>query len=33
MKIAINQIDSEQALTFSGNRFFTKEQLEEIAEA
>lgn len=33
MKIEIKQIRSKEDLVFSGNRFFTKEQLQEIARA
>ena len=33
MKIDIEQVKSEEQLEFHGNRFFTKEQLREIARA
>lgn len=33
MKIEIKQIKSEEELELYGNRFFTKEQLNEIARA
>ena len=33
MKIKVEQIESEEELIFSGNRFFTKEQLDEIRKA
>ena len=33
MKIEIKQIRSKEDLVFSGNRFFTKEQVEEIMGA
>lgn len=33
MKINVNQVKSEETLEFHGNRFFTKEQLKEIARA
>lgn len=33
MKIKVKQIKSEETLKRCGNRFFTKEQLREIARA
>lgn len=33
MKIEVEQVDSVEELEFHGNRFFTKEQLEEIWRA
>lgn len=33
MKIKISQIKSEEKLEMFGNKFFTKEQLKEIARA
>ena len=33
MKIKVKQIKSEETLQRFGNRFFTKEQLQEIARA
>jgi len=33
MKIKVKQVKSEEQLEFHGNRFFTKEQLREIARA
>lgn len=33
MKIKVKQIKSEETLQRFGNRFFTKEQLREIARA
>ena len=33
MKIEIKQIKSEETLTRSGNKFFTKEQVKEIMRA
>lgn len=33
MKIEVKQIKSEETLVRSGNRFFTQEQLKEIARA
>ena len=33
MKIEIKQIKSEETLTRSGNKFFAKEQLQEIVRA
>lgn len=33
MKISIKQIKSFETLVFSGNRFFTQEQLKEIERA
>lgn len=33
MEITIKQIKSNEDLVFSGNRLFTKEQLQEIARA
>ena len=33
MKIEIKQIKSREDLVFSGNKFFTKEQLEQIRKA
>ena len=33
MEIKVKQIKSKESLVFSGNRFFTKEQLKEIEEA
>lgn len=33
MKIKVEQIESEEELVFIGNRFFTKEQLDEIRRA
>lgn len=33
MKIDIEQVKSEEQLELHGNRFFTKEQLREIARA
>ena len=33
MKITIKQIKSEEALQRFGNKFFTKEQINEIARA
>ena len=33
MNINVKQVKSEEQLEFHGNRFFTKEQLREIARA
>ena len=33
MEIKVKQIKSKENLVFSGNRFFTEEQLKEIEEA
>jgi hypothetical protein len=33
MKIKVEQIESEETLEKHGNKFFTQEQLEEIARA
>lgn len=33
MKIKVEQIESEEVLERHGNKFFTKEQLEEIQRA
>lgn len=33
MNINVKQIKSYEKLVFSGNRFFTKEQLQEIERA
>lgn len=33
MKIKVKQVKSEEQLEFHGNRFFTQEQLREIARA
>lgn len=33
MKINVKQVKSEEQLEFHDNRFFTKEQLREIARA
>lgn len=33
MKIKVEQVKSEEKLEFHGNRFFTKEQLKDIARA
>lgn len=33
MKIKVKQIKSEEQLTYSGNKFFTKEQIRDIERA